>query len=421
MITFLGDKKIRNLLAESTKKETVLRTAVVPKKKFYKKDSTRSSRDSRKRSRSRSPSPRKDRSRAPRYNTKKRKSQSGGDSKDSSKKQKKDANKSKGILPDIVTDVWSTFLTPAAILLVTSLGIVTTFLPSLETFPLGGRIRNFVENWRKVTDNQWVLSVVEFGYKIPLKFIPHQDRIPRNPPAIGSAHQVLVNEANELKAKHAVSVVNPTKGQYISSYFAVPKPRKKDAWRPILNLKYFNENVKKYRFKMETLASVRDWIKPGSFCTSLDLADAFLHIPIHTSSRKYLRFKWLNQILEWQVLVFGLTCSPRVITKVLKPVIGFLRLTWNILISIYIDDILVQHTSYATCLLHTQIVIIVFMALGWSFKYPKCDLVPKQKFCHLGFLFDTKKMTISCPPEKVSRLQILCSKLISKGNVLFFS
>ena len=414
MITFLGDKKIRNLLAESTKKETVLRKAVVPKKKFYKKDSTRSSRDSRKRSRSRSPSPRKDRSRAPRYNTKKRKSQSGGDSKDSSKKQKKDANKSKGILPDIVTDVWSTFLTPAAILLVTSLGIVTTFLPSLETFPLGGRIRNFVENWRKVTDNQWVLSVVEFGYKIPLKFIPHQDRIPRNPPAIGSAHQVLVNEANELKAKHAVSVVNPTKGQYISSYFAVPKPRKKDAWRPILNLKYFNENVKKYRFKMETLASVRDWIKPGSFCTSLDLADAFLHIPIHTSSRKYLRFKWLNQILEWQVLVFGLTCSPRVITKVLKPVIGFLRLTWNILISIYIDDILVQHTSYATCLLHTQIVIIVFMALGWSFKYPKCDLVPKQKFCHLGFLFDTKKMTISCPPEKVSRLQILCSKLISK-------
>ena len=132
---------------------------------------------------------------------------------------------------------------------------------------------------------------------------------------------------------------------------------------------------------------------------------------MHPDSKKYLRFRWLNEILEWQVLVFGLTCSPRVITKVLKPVIAFLRLTWNILISIYIDDILIQNCSSATCLLHTQIVIIVLMSLGWSFKMSKCDLVPKQQFVHLGFVFDTKAMTISCPPEKISRLQLLCSRV----------
>ena len=403
------------MLGEATKKETVLRKAAVGKKNFYKKDSSGSSKDPRKRSRSRSRSrsPRKERSRAPRYNTKKRKSSgSGGDTKD--KKQKKDANKSKGILPEIVTDVWSNFLTPAAIMLVTSLGIVTAFLPKLESYPLGGRIQYFIDNWKKVTDNQWVLSVVEFGYKIPLKFLPCQKRVPKNPPATGSAHAVLVNEAIDLKKKHAVSVVNPVQGQYISSYFAVPKPNKINEFRPILNLKYFNENVKKYSFKMETLASVREWIKPNSYCTSLDLKDAFLHIPMHPDSKKYLRFKWLNEILEWQVLVFGLTCSPRVITKVLKPVIAFLRLTWNILISIYIDDILIQNCSSATCLLHTQIVIIVLMSLGWSFKMSKCDLVPRQQFVHLGFLFDTKNMTISCPPEKISRLQLLCSNLLSE-------
>ena len=284
----------------------------------------------------------------------------------------------------------------------------------MESLPLGGRIRNFITNWRKITDNDWVLSVVEFGYKIPLKTTPSQNRVPKNPPAFGEAHNVLVNEANDLIKKHAVSVVEPVNGQYISSYFAVPKPRKIDQWRPILNLKYFNNNVKKYKFKMETLANVREWIKPGSFCTSLDLKDAFLHIPIHQSSKKFLRFKFLNQLLEWQVLVFGLTCSPRVITKILKPVVAFLRLTWSILISIYIDDILVQHSDIATCNLHTQIVIIVFMALGWSFKFEKCDLVPKQNFLHLGFLFNTVDMTISCPPDKISRLQSLCSENLSK-------
>ena len=257
------------------------------------------------------------------------------------------------------------------------------------------------------------LSVVEFGYKIPLKSLPFQRKLPKNPPAVGKAHDILVQEANDLLNKHAVSVVEPVDDQYISSYFAVPKPRKPDSWRPILNLKYFNDFIKKYRFQMETLASVREWIKPNSYCTSLDLKDAFLHIPIHKHSKKYLRFHWLNKLLEWQVLVFGLTCSPRVITKVLKPVVAFLRLTWNILISIYIDDILVQHCNYATCILHTQIVIIVFMCLGWSLKYEKCDLIPKQQFLHLGFLFNTVDMTISCPPDKIARLQSMCGKVLS--------
>ena len=51
------------------------------------------------------------------------------------------------------------------------------------------------------------MGVVQHGYKIPLKYPLHQ----RCPP-----HDVLINEA--------VSVVNHTPGEYISSYFAVTKP-----------------------------------------------------------------------------------------------------------------------------------------------------------------------------------------------------
>ena len=137
-----------------------------------------------------------------------------------------------------------------------------------------------------------------------------------------------------------ITPVHSCEGQFISTYFAVPKPRKVDAWRPILNLKHFNLHVTKFKFAMETLSKVREWIQPGAFCVSLDIKDAFLHIPMHKDSKKFLRFKWLGEILEWQVLVFGLTCSPRVITKVIKPIIAFLRHSWKILISIYIDDIL---------------------------------------------------------------------------------
>ena len=71
-----------------------------------------------------------------------------------------------------------------------------------------------------------------------------------------AAHSVLVSEALDLKLKAVVSVVEPVNGQYISAYFAVPKPHRVDQFRPILNLKYFNMLVKKYKFSMKTLSSV---------------------------------------------------------------------------------------------------------------------------------------------------------------------
>ena len=96
----------------------------------------------------------------------------------------------------------------------------------------------------------------------------------------------------------------------------------------------------------------------------MDLKDAFLHIPIHDSFKKVLRFRWLESLFEWQVLPFGLKCSPRVLTKVLRPVVAFLRVTWGILIAIYMDDILIQGSSPNQAYLHAQAAALLFMVLG---------------------------------------------------------
>merc|ERR1712089_15821 len=96
----------------------------------------------------------------------------------------------------------------------------------------------------------------------------------------------------------------------------------------------------------------------------MDLKDTFLHIHIHESFRKFLIFQWLESLFEWQVLPFGLKCSPRVFTKVLKPVVAFLRVTWGILIAIYMDDILIQGSSPSEVYLHAQVSALLFMVLG---------------------------------------------------------
>ena len=51
---------------------------------------------------------------------------------------------------------------------------------------------------------------------------------------------------------------------------------------------------------------------------------------------------------------------------------------------------------------HAQLVMLTFMALGWSFRFEKCNLIPSQKIAYLGFEIDTVAMTISCPKDKIS-------------------
>ena len=51
-----------------------------------------------------------------------------------------------------------------------------------------------------------------------------------------------------------------------------------------------NRVMKIDRFQMETPSSIRKTILPDSWAISIDLQDAYLHIPIHKSSRQFFRF-----------------------------------------------------------------------------------------------------------------------------------
>ena len=269
----------------------------------------------------------------------------------------------------------------------------------------------------KIDPSSWVEGVILEGYKIPFEKVPIQVDTPVNPLATGEVFDILENEAHDLLIKSSIEKVDHEPGEYISTYFAVAKARSPGKFRPILNLKRFNRNIKKFKFRMETLAHVRDWIREGAFCVSIDLKDAFLHVPIAKRFRKYLRFKWRKILYQWIVLPFGLRCSPRVLTKVLKPVMAFLRTKFGMLISIYLDDMLIQASSREKALLHGQIAALVLMVLGWSVNFKKSTFVPSQKVVHLGFELDTVAMLVSCPLPKIKDLQNLARAARESGSL----
>ena len=154
---------------------------------------------------------------------------------------------------------------------------------------------------------------------------PVQRKALASPKVSVDAAAVLDKEVNDLLAKAAIKEVALVHGQFVSSYFAVPKSKRvPDKWRPILNLKKFNDFVHHMKFQMEELKWVRNWLKQFFYCAGINLKDAFLHIALLEAIRKFFRFKWNGKLYEWQVLPFGLKCSPRILRKMVKSILVFL-------------------------------------------------------------------------------------------------
>ena len=119
-------------------------------------------------------------------------------------------------------------------------------------------------------------------------------------------------------------VVEIQPDQYVSRIFEVPK--KSGGYRLVLDLKDFNHYLKKTHFKMEGLLDIASLISYGDFLASWDLQDAFLTIAIHHSCFKYLCFDFDGVRYCFIAMVFGLTCAPRVFTKLLKIPLSYLRI-----------------------------------------------------------------------------------------------
>ena len=101
---------------------------------------------------------------------------------------------------------------------------------------------------------------------------------------------------------------------FYSNLFVVPK---KEGVRPILDLKALNCFVKVQKFRMESIRSVIAAIHQGDFMASLDIMDAYLHVPICTKHQRFLRFAIGEDHFQFVALPFGLASAPRVFTKVL--------------------------------------------------------------------------------------------------------
>ena len=146
---------------------------------------------------------------------------------------------------------------------------------------------------------------------------------------------------------------------------------------------------------------------------SIDVRSAFYHIPVNADHQKYLKFQWQGITYKFVALVMGLTSSPRIYTKVMKPVFSTLR-NKGYLSSSYIDDSYLQGQNYTECVSNIRDTLFMMLKLGFTIHPEKSVFVPTQILEFLGFILNSINMTVRLTKEKAQIIKKKCTAL--KGD-----
>ncbi|XP_078243361.1 uncharacterized protein LOC144587247 [Pogona vitticeps] len=273
------------------------------------------------------------------------------------------------------------------------------------------RLSPYLHNWTLITNDIWVLNIITSGYRLEFIRLPPLGQV--NPT---SFDPILEEEILTLLQKGAIQKVSSEDvlDGFYSRYFLVPK--KDGGLRPILDLRSLNKFLKPRKFKMVTLESILHLLRQGDWFVVLDLKDAYFHVTIHKSHRKYLRLLFNNTIFQFLALPFGLSTAPRTFTTCMAPVAAYLRLQ-GIQVFPYINDWLIVSTSKHQALEDTQYVLQTLQSLGLTVNHEKSKLNPSQVVDYIGARLDSVHARMFMPPERIRKLHKAIRKFRPRTRV----
>ena len=231
---------------------------------------------------------------------------------------------------------------------------------------VGGCLQPFWQIWARLGANPRVVSILKEGYILPFKLKPPLVRDPMiiSGYADPQRNLYLGESVQILLHKRAIEMVRVrTSLAFYNRLFIVPKPNQK--WRLVLDLSALNKFLSVKTFKMETPETIQISLQQGEWVSSLDFSDAYFHIPIHTGSRKYLRFHFQNLSYQFRSLPFGLSTAPMEFTGVVKEV-KLMAQVRGIRIHQYLDDWLIRASTKESCHQGTQSLLALCQELGWE-------------------------------------------------------
>ena len=277
---------------------------------------------------------------------------------------------------------------------------------------IGGRLKFFLQYWETLTTDSSILENI-VGAKIDFKSEIQQSYVPKQISCSSDVKTKIDAIIVKFISSSIIEEVDHCLDEHIGHIFPVTK--KNGDLRIILNLKPLNEHVAYEHFKMEHLNTAVGLMEQNCFMASIDLKDAYYSISIHEDFRKFLRFYWNGKLYQFTCLAQGLSCAPRLFTKIMKPVFGKLR-SEGLLSVYYLDDSLLLGQNLSSCLNNVHATTRVLEKAGFIINKAKSVFVPAKEIVFLGFCLNSVNMTVSLPTDKKLRIIEMCTMFASGVN-----
>ena len=255
-------------------------------------------------------------------------------------------------------------------------------------------------------------TVLRYGYRVPFRPRPPLSSVPLPLPGY-SPNSIwglaLSDTVSALVEKEAIEIAPPSLGFY-SRLFVTPKVT--GGWHPVIDLSHLNGWVDVSHFHMETAQTVFQSLWVGDWMVSLDLQDAYLQVPVHPSSRRYLRFCVGDSVYQFRALCFGLSTAPQAFTRVMAPVSSIMH-HHGFCILRYLDDWLVLRSTFQDIVRARDFLLWLCHRLRIMVNLSKSSLDPSQTQDYLGMTITTSPLRVFLTLKRVQKLLLLLQEFRS--------
>jgi hypothetical protein len=180
--------------------------------------------------------------------------------------------------------------------------------------------------------------------------------------------------------------------------------KKSGEWRLIINLSRLNRFLRVPRFKMETTRLVATAIQPNDWAVSLDLRDAYFHIPMHPDYQHFLHFSHEGKVYQFQALLLGLASAPLIFTTIVKAFVAPFH-ALGLKLHFYLDDWLLRCQCQGFLRWQLTLLLPRVRQAGWVVNEDKSELDPSQDF--IGVRFRTSEGVMSPPQDRIVKIRDL--------------
>uniref|UniRef100_A0A0C9Q0M0 Tf2-1_6 protein n=1 Tax=Fopius arisanus TaxID=64838 RepID=A0A0C9Q0M0_9HYME len=277
----------------------------------------------------------------------------------------------------------------------------------------GGQLSRFIPQWTDLGAPKHILDVLK-GYSIP--FV-------QKPPTIPLTGKILRQHATKISPEMSKEIRHMLRQGvlekafwetgFISPMFLIPKTDGK--FRQIFNLRCLNEYLQPPKFRLINQRKIPYFLQKDDFLAKIDLSQAYLHIPIKLSHRRFLCLSYKDQLFNITCLPFGLSTAPLAFSRITNWIADVLRQK-GIRVVVYLDDFLLAHQDAQQLQNQIQMAMGLLRSLGWAVNEEKSTINPTHKVEFLGIIWDTHRNEMILPSAKKERILRNVQKILSSGR-----